>query len=101
MAQGSWLMAKGDRPGPEARGHAGPGPGNTTLRSDRRSQAGRDWTKMHLSLPGEGKSRGNVASWRNDNYFWLGSGGAAHPQNRYANQQTPKGAGVHTPSFRT
>ena len=69
MARGSRLMAKGGRPGPGARGRARPGPGNT------RSQKARDWTKMHLSLPGEGRLRGNVASWHNDNDFAWGGWG--------------------------
>ena len=47
----------------------------TVIGSDKRSQKERDWTKMQLSLPGEGKSHSNLASWHNDNDFCLGRGG--------------------------
>ena len=77
-------MAKEGQPGTGARGRAGP------------SHKGRDWIKMQLSLPGEGKSRSDIASRHNDDDLCLGEG-AAHPQNHYANQHTPKG-GESTPA---
>ena len=70
----------------------------TVIGSDKRSQKERDWTKMQLSLPGEGKSHSNLASWHNDNDFCLGRGGGPSTK-LLCISAYPKGVGGTPPRY--
>ena len=96
MAQGSWPRGAGPAPGP---GDA-PGPAPETLPLDRTEGATKKGIgqKYSFRFPVKANRAAMLLLGMTITTFaW----GAAHPQNRHANQHTPRGGVAHTPSLRT